>query len=128
MLSLLLDQQISPTVAEQVRAKSREIPILNIYEWRDGTFVGKPDDQILRAAKEEGRTLVTYDRKTIPPILQEWAIAGISHAGVLFVDNRTIASNNIGGLVRALFFEWEQSAGQDWTNRIGFLAPPAREP
>jgi hypothetical protein len=43
---------------------------------------------------------------------------------VLFVDNRTIATNDFGRLVRALIYHWEQEQARDWTNRIGFLPVP----
>lgn len=124
MLAFLLDQQISPEVAEQVRAKRPELPIQSIYEWREGAFVGIADALILQAAMEDSLTLVTYDRKTIPPVLAEWGIAGTSHAGVVFVDNFTIASNDFGRLVRGLIYYWDQEQGSDWTNRIGFLPSP----
>src|SRR5438874_2486201 len=115
MLSFLLDQQISGEVAEQVRAKRPEITIVSLYDWRGGVFVGSADDVVLRAAAEDGLTLVTYDRKTIPPILVEWGISGVSHTGVVFVDNRTIASNDFGCLVRGLIHFWDQEHISDWT-------------
>lgn len=125
MLSLLLDQQISPDVAEQVRQKRPEIAILSLYEWRGGAFVGVADPLILQAAVEDHLTLVTYDRKTIPPVLLEWGTTGTSHGGVVFVDNLTIPSNDFGRLVRALIYYWEQEHDGEWTDRIGFLpAPP----
>jgi hypothetical protein len=125
VLSLLLDQHVSMEIAEQVRARRPEIPILSLYEWRDGAFVGIADPLILSAAADERLTLVTYDRKTIPPILIEWGISETSHGGVVFVDNLTIASNDFGRLVRGLIHYWDQEHASDWTDRIGFLpAPP----
>ena len=121
MLSLLLDQHISTEVAEQVRAKRPEISIRSLFEWREGAFVGIADPLILRAAAQESLTLVTYDRKSIPPVLVEWGTSGISHGGVLFVDNLTIRSNDYGGLVRALIYYWDQEQASDWKDRIGFL-------
>lgn len=126
MLSFLLDQQISPEVAEQVRARHPEIPIQSLYEWREGTFIGVADALILQAATQDNLTLVTYDRKTIPPVLVEWGTSGTDHAGVVFVDNHTIASNDFGRLVRGLIYYWEQEHEGDWTNRIGFLLAPPR--
>ena len=128
MLSLLLDQQISPEVAEQVRAKRTGIPIQSFYEWRDGAFVGIADHHILRAAANDGLTLVTYDRKTIPPILVEWGASGMSHGGVIFVDNLTIRSNDFGRLVRALIYYWDQEHASNWTDRVGFLPTPDAVP
>ena len=125
MLSLLLDQHISPEIAEQVRSKRPEIPIVSIYDWRGGTFVGMADRLILQVASQDRVTLVTYDRKSIPPVLQEWGSAGISHAGVIFVDNLTIASNDYGRPTRALIHYWVEQQTGDWTNRVGYLpAPP----
>lgn len=125
MLSLLLDQHISAEIAEQIRARRPEIPIVGLYEWHDGAFVGIADRLILHAAAE-GLTLVTYDRKTIPPVLIEWGISGVSHGGVVFVDNLTIKSNDFGGLVRGLTYFRDQEHAGDWTNRIGFLPAPPR--
>ena len=125
MLAFLLDQHISPEVTEQVCARCPDIPIGSLYAWRDGAFVGTPDPLILRAAAEDGLTLVTYDRKTIPPVLVEWGAGGISHGGVIFVDNRTIASNDFGRLVRSLIYFWDSEQAADWSNRIGFLSAPA---
>ncbi len=126
MLSLLLDQHLSREITEQVRAKRPEIPILSLHEWREGLFVGIADPLILHAAADEGLTLVTYDRKTIPPVLVEWGTSGISHGGVVFVDNLTIASSDFGRLVRALIYYWDAEHASDWTNRIGFLPAPPR--
>ena len=126
MLSLLLDQQISADVAEQVRRKRPEIPIVSLYEWLGGAFVGVADPFILRAAAEDSLTLVTYDRKTIPAVLVEWGTAGVSHGGEVFVDNLTIPSNDFGRLVRALIYYWELEQDGGWSNRIGFLPAPAR--
>jgi hypothetical protein len=122
MLALLLDQQISPAVAEQVRAKRPEIPVVGLAEWHDGGFAGQPDSVILRAAALERCVLVTYDRRTIPPTIREWSAVGVSHAGVVFVDNHTIASSNFGGLVRALIALWDRERDGDWTDRVGFVA------
>ena len=122
MLSLLLDQHLSREIAEQVRLKRPELPILSLYEWRQGSFVGAADPTILRAAAEDGLTLVTYDRKTIPSILVEWGASGISHGGVVFVDNLTIAPNDFGRLIRALIYYWDREHTSDWTDRIGFLS------
>ena len=126
MLTLLLDQHLSREIAEQVRARRPEIPILSLYEWREGSFIGFADSTILHAAADEGLTLVTYDRMTIPRVLVEWGTSGISHGGVVFVDNLTIASNVFGRLVRALIYYWDAGHASGWTNRIGFLPAPPR--
>jgi len=98
MLCLLLDQQISPAVAEQVRAMRPEIPIMSLYEWRAADFVGIADYLILHTAANDGLTLVRYVRKTIPPVLVEWGTSGVSHAGVVFVDVAPSGQNGLTAL------------------------------
>ncbi len=121
MFSLLLDQHLSIEIAEQLRAKRPDIPIVSLYEWREGSFIGAADHIILQAAAEAGITLVTYDRRTIPAVLVEWGACNIAHGGVIFVDNLSIKSNEYGRLIRALIYYWDKEQQNDWTNRIGFL-------
>jgi hypothetical protein len=121
MLSLLLDEQISPVVAEQMAVRRPQIPIASIYRWRHGLLAGSSDHTVLLAAAEDGLTLVTYDLKTIPPLLAEWAGAGTSHAGVVFVDERTIRPADFGRLVRALALLWKRESQRDWQDRTLFL-------
>jgi hypothetical protein len=73
------------------------------------------------AATEEGRSLVTYDQRTIVPLLRLWGELGRSHAGVPFVHLRTILPHGVGGLARALA-ELDRGLGQlDGTSRTVFL-------
>jgi len=80
--------------------------------------MGQADEQLLQEAAAQGLTLVTYDRKTIPPLLMMWAEAGRVHGGVIFVDQRTIPSSDFGGLIRALDQLRGETGPWDWTNRI----------
>jgi hypothetical protein len=124
MLSVLLDEQISPVVAEQLAARQTELRVESVHRWRDGALLGADDDIVLRAASTERLTLVTYDLKTIPPLLTVWARLGDSHAGVVFVDERTIAPADFGGLIRALLVLWARERLADWTDRTQFLDAP----
>ncbi len=122
MLSFLLDEQISPKVAEQVQVKYAGIPIQTIYRWREGLLCGQDDAVVLDRARHDGFTFVTYDLKSIPPVLTEWAASGSSHAGVVFVDERTIAPSDFGGLVQALAELWQAEKRAAWKDRIVFLS------
>lgn len=55
---------------------------------------------------------MTYDQKTVPPLPAELYAEGEGHAGVIFVDDQTIANNDFGTLTRALIFLWEQSSAE----------------
>jgi hypothetical protein len=89
-----------------------------MVEWENGRFLGQQDSPCLRDAAAQGFTLVTYDRRTIPPVLKTWAEEERTHGGVIFVDEKTISPADIGGLVWALTRLARETGNWDWTNRI----------
>jgi hypothetical protein len=121
MLKLLLDEHISPGVANGLRRRNRALEVHHLGEWQDGNFLGQEDFVCLREASAQGLTLVTYDRRTIPPLLKTWAEEERTHGGVIFVDEKTISPADIGGLVWALTSLTRETGYWDWTNRIYFL-------
>lgn len=121
MLKLLLDEHISPTVADGLRRRERLLIVFYIAQWENGEFLGQQDSPCLQQAAAQRLTLVTYDRRTIPPLLKSWAEEERKHGGVIFVDEKSIPPSDIGGLVRALSTLSRKTAKWDWTNRICFL-------
>jgi hypothetical protein len=121
MLKLLLDEHISPDVADGLRRRNRSLIVRCMAEWEGGEFMGQEDSTCLREAASQGLTLVTYDRRTIPPLLKAWAEQERRHSGVIFVDEKTISPADIGGLVRALTNLSKQTGRWDWTDRVYFL-------
>ncbi len=123
-LKLLLDENMSQTVAAQVQQQRQAVVAESVHLWHDGAYEGRADKALLQAARAEGLTLVTYDQKTIPPLLAALYADGEHHAGIVFVDQRTISSSHFGALVRALLFLWDEQGRDDWQDRIGFLRKP----
>jgi hypothetical protein len=121
MIRLLLDEHISPEVAKGLRRARRGIAVYPTAEWEGGNFLGQSDAACLREAATQGLSLVTYDRRTIPPLLKAWAEAGLTHGGVVFVDEKTISPADIGGLVRALTELAKETGNWDWPGRVCFL-------
>ena len=121
MLKLLLDEHISPDVGEGLRRPDRALVIQWMAEWEGGGFLGKDDSACLPEAAEQGLTLVTYDRRTIAPLLKIWAEEGRRHGGVIFVDEKTISPADIGGLVRALLRLSKETGKWDWSDRVYFI-------
>ena len=121
MLGLLLEEHISPRVAKGLRRHGPRVAVHAMAEWEDGSFLGQEDAACLREAAAQALTLVTYDRRTIPPLLKAWAEAGLKHGGVIFVDEKTISPANIGGLVKAVRELVRETGDRDWTNSICFL-------
>jgi hypothetical protein len=121
MLKLLLDEHISPKVAEGLRRRNDALVVHFVAEWENGEFLGRDDAACLTTAAAQGLILVTYDRRTIPPLLKTWAEQGRAHGGVIFVDEKTIPPSNIGSLVRALEQLFRATRKWDWENRVCFL-------
>ncbi|MCX6378882.1 MAG: DUF5615 family PIN-like protein [Armatimonadetes bacterium] len=120
MLTLLLDENISPVVAEQAVLKNPEARILSIHHWHGGEYLSVPDELILEIALQEEITLVTFDQSTIRPVLKAWGEVGRSHGGVFFIDEKSIAQNDYGTLVRALLTIWERMANTSCENVVLF--------
>jgi hypothetical protein len=95
--------------------------ITSMQAWGDKKYLGLPDEVILAAAREEERTLVTFDQRTIAPLLKSWAEQGLTHGGVVFIDQRTFAPNDLGGLLHALEALWNVHGKLEWANRVVYL-------
>ncbi len=121
MLKLLLDEHISPNVADGLSRRNRSLIVHHMAGWEGGEFRGEEDSACLREAAKQGLTLVTYDRRTIPPLLKAWGEQECRHGGVIFVDEKTISPADIGGLVRALTELLRRAGKWDWTDRVCFL-------
>ncbi len=119
-LSLLLDENISPVVAKQIRQKRPNIRIQSVHQWRVGEYLSVPDEILIEAANEEELTLVTYDTQ----ILSELAFLfeeGTPFGGLIFVDEKTVPNNDFGKLVRALTTLWDMQNEREWSCRLVFL-------
>ncbi len=118
-MKLLLDEHISPAVARGLTDAG--ITAQPLRDWQAGAYLEAGDDVILAAAHANGWTLVTYDRRTIAPLLKSWAEQGLAHSGVIFVDERTLAQSDIGGQIRALQRLVAQLGDAEWEQRVVFL-------
>lgn len=127
MLKLLLDENMSDEVAQQVKSRRAEIAIDSVHEWQGGTLRGQTDEELLRTIARENWTLVTYDINTIPPLLVQLANEGFVHAGVVFISRATIRSNEFGKLVRALIECYDAEKEADWQDRVYFLSAPSED-
>ena len=121
MLKFLLDEHISPDVAEGLRRHVKGVSVLSMSEWEGGQFMGQDDAVCLQEAVSQGLTLVTYDLRTIPPLLKPWAEEGRAHGGIIFVDQKIISPADFGGLVRALAELRDHGGDWDWADRVYFL-------
>ncbi len=87
MLRLLTDEQASPAVAKQLKRRCRGIEIIAMRDWEDGNLMSASDEALLREARRQKLTVVTFDLRTIPALLRAWAEHGEDH-GVSFSSTR----------------------------------------
>lgn len=121
MLHLLLDEHLPPAIVEHLQRRNPRIGIVSLQRWEAGAYLGVADDVLLAAAYQQQLTLVTYDRRTIAPLLKSWGEQEIPHGGIVFVNTRTFAPQNVGGLVGALAELWQALGQAEWTNRVVYL-------
>jgi hypothetical protein len=121
MLKLLLDEEISPMVASELRRSSSGVVVYALTEWEGCDFAGVEDAICLREAAAQGLTLVTYDRNSIPLLLKAWAEEGEQHGGAILVDGKSISQADVSGLVYALASLAKEAEAWEWTNRVFFL-------
>ena len=78
-----------------------------------GLHLGIPDDQVLAIAADEGRILVSHDRKTMPDHFAQF-IAHRSSPGVIIVSRKL----SIGEAAELLLLIWEASEAEEYVNSI----------
>jgi hypothetical protein len=118
-MRLLLDENVSPRLAEALRRAG--LDAVAIQGWRSGSFMAAPDEELLAAAAEDGRILLTADEQTIRPLLRSWAMSDRLHSGVLFLRGDETAEPRIGDLVRRIVSLDTTLGEADWTNRAMYL-------
>lgn len=123
-MQLLLETHLRAALAVQLRRNG--VDAVALQEWRGGEYRTAADEDILAAAFEEGRVLVTFDVNTIMPLVEEWAAAGRHHAGVIFVHSRTFPPDDIGRMLRALLAQIAAVGDEEWRDRTEFLRWPGQ--
>jgi hypothetical protein len=119
-MRLLLDSHLPSALPRQLCR--HDVDAMALADWMAGSYRNAADDQILEAAHSDRRVLVTYDVRTIPALLVEWAETGRHHGGIALVDDRTLPPNDVGGLLRALLRLVQSSGGEAWEDRVVYLS------
>ena len=78
-----------------------------------GGLKGLVDDAVLAIAAEEGRILVTHDRRTMPGHFAEF-ITTHESPGVLIIPRRMQLSDAVEWLITI----WTASEAEEWLNQI----------
>lgn len=77
---------------------------------------GVQDSEVLAIAAQQGRILVSHDRRTMPLEFAAFIISSQS-SGVLIVSRKL----SIEVIIEELLLIWAASTAQEWVNRIAKL-------
>ena len=80
-MKLLLDEHISPRVADALRTNGHDVVAVAEFSG----LRAADDETILNAATVAGRAVVTHNFADFLAIAAEWTGAGRSHAGIVLV-------------------------------------------
>ncbi len=99
-MKLLLDEQYSPRIAEQLRARGYDVMAVA----GQPALAGLADWSLINAARQEGRALLTENVGDFQPIAAELARTGRPHAGIILANPRRFPRSRdaTGRLVEAL--------------------------
>ncbi len=83
-MKLLLDEMHAPTVADRLRDRGHDA--VAVKERAD--LIGLPDEDLLRAATADGRSIVTENAKDFAALHQRLSAAGQRHSGLVITHPR----------------------------------------
>jgi hypothetical protein len=91
----------------------RREPSLDFRSANDAGLEGVKDPEVLALAAQDGRVLVTHDRRTMPTMFGQF-ITSYSSSGVLILSQNL----PIGEAIDAIILVWEASVAEEWINQI----------
>jgi hypothetical protein len=98
-LRLLLDEHISPVVAEQLRDRGHDV----VAAIEVG-LAGIDDSRVLSRAIADRRAVVTNNIKDFRPLHVAYLTTGVAHYGIVLVPTARyeLSRKRLGGLITAL--------------------------
>ena len=94
----------------------RREPAVEFQTASEAGLAGLNDQEVLSRAAEDGRLLVSHDRRTMPRHFADF-IVGTSSAGVLIVSQKTATIV----VIEELLLIWSASEAEEWVNRIAVV-------
>ena len=97
-MKYLTDEHVPPVLPQLLHAAGVDVRTIQECGLR-----GRPDEEILAFAADEGRCMVTSDKKDYDRLTRDFALQGLPHAGVVCVSrsfSNDQASAVAAGLIR----------------------------
>jgi hypothetical protein len=104
-----------------VAVRSRE-PAIDFASALDSNLEGLSDPEVLDIAADQGRILVTHDRRTMPTFFRRRLEAGQTSPGLFLVSQFA----PLGPVVEVLVMIWAASDEAEWQNQVRHLPSLSR--
>ena len=104
-----LDQRV-------LRGIKRTVPDIDFQTATQAGLEGLPDPEVLHIAAEQGRILVSQDRRTMPGHFRQFTSTTKSPGVVLLREGIAIAA-----AIEELVLIWAASEPKDWENRLVWI-------
>jgi predicted nuclease of predicted toxin-antitoxin system len=114
VLRLLSDENLHGDI---VRGHFRAMPDLDLVRFQDAGLSEADDPAILEWAAEQGRIVLTHDRKTIPGFAYERVIQGEPMSGVFLISD----SMPIGQAIAEILLAVEGSEQEEWNGLVTYF-------
>ena len=98
-MKALLDEQLSPQIAEPLRKSGYDVEAV----LGRNDLIGRSDRIVFEVACGEGSTVVTNNIKDFRPLAAEFLAQGRSHAGLILLPSaRTRSRDTVAAIARAV--------------------------
>lgn len=98
---------------EIVSGLLRQHPDVDFQTAQEAELSGMPDPEVLARAADEGRVIVTHDRRTMPHHFADF-IQRRESPGVIIISQRV----SVRRAIDELTLIWEASESAEWSNLI----------
>jgi hypothetical protein len=99
-----------------VVALRRREPSVDFQGALDGGIVGLPDPEVISAAAESGRILVSHDRKTMRGHFARFRETRLSPG--IIIESQAL---DIGAAIEDLVPIWAATDSEEWRDHLGFV-------
>ena len=99
--------------AEIVAGVLRREPSIDFQTADEANLRGVPDPEVLALAAQEGRILVTHDRRTMPRHFADFILH--HHSPGVFIIAQTVS---VRVAIEELLLVWTASESEEWRNLI----------
>ncbi len=113
-LRFLADEDLDSAILEGVRYRE---PTIDILDSKQAGYRGVKDPTLLEIAAQQGRILISHDRRTMTRYFCDRLAAGKSSLGLFIVPQQTV----IGDVIELLVLIWTASQPNDWVDAITYL-------